>query len=121
MSERERKISRNIYGAVQEQDIWRIITNQELKDLYRNFDLVRDIRRERLEVVEHVLRMEKERGVRTILEGKPEGRRNVGREILQWLDEEDLRQLKVKRWRQKASNREEWTVVMKEAEVLIGS
>ena len=56
------------------------------------------------------------------MEDKPEGRRKVGRQRLRWLDgvEEDLRQLKVKRWRQKALNREEWEVVIKEAEVLRG-
>ncbi|KAJ9588133.1 hypothetical protein L9F63_018491 [Diploptera punctata] len=96
--------------------------NQELKELYRNLDLVAGIRRKRMEWVGHVLRMEQERCARKILEGKPEGRRKGGRQKLRWLDkvEEDLRQLKMKRWRQKASNREEWAVVMKEAKVLRG-
>ncbi|KAJ9575634.1 hypothetical protein L9F63_007495 [Diploptera punctata] len=60
-------------------------------------------------------------GARKILKVKPEGRRKFGRQKLRWLDkvEEDLRQLKVKRWRQKASNREEWGV-MKKAKVLRG-
>ena len=39
---------------------------------------------------------------------------------LRWLDgvEEDLRQLKVKRWKWKTFNREEWAVVIKETKVL---
>ena len=66
--------------------------------------------------------MERDRTIKRILEDKPEGRRKVGRQRLRWLDgaEEDLRQLKVKRWRQKALNREEWAVVIKEAKVLRG-
>ncbi|KAJ9583487.1 hypothetical protein L9F63_022168 [Diploptera punctata] len=113
---------RKIYGAVQEQDVWRIRMNQELKELYKDLDLVRYIRRKRLELVGHVLRMEQESGARKILEGKPEGRRKVVRQKPRWLDkvEEDLRQLKVKRWRQNASNREEWAIVMKETKVLRG-
>jgi hypothetical protein len=45
-----------------------------------------------------------------IVESKPEGRRKVERRRLRWLEDEenDIRELKVKRWRQKANNREEW-------------
>jgi hypothetical protein len=41
---------------------------------------------------------------------------------LRWLDdvENDLRVVKVKRWRKKAQNREEWASVIKEAKVLKG-
>ncbi|KAJ9597611.1 hypothetical protein L9F63_011517, partial [Diploptera punctata] len=115
-------ILRKIYGAEQEQDIWRIRTNQELKKLYRDLDLVGDIRRKRLECVGHALRMGQERGARKISERKLEGRRKVGTQNPRWLDkvEEDLRQLKVKRWRKKARNREKWVDVMKDAKVLRG-
>jgi len=42
-------------------------------------------------------------------ESKPEGRRRTGRPRLTWLEdiERDLRELKLKRWRQKAANRGE--------------
>ena len=83
--------------------------NQELKDLYKGQDLVGDIKRRRLELVGHVWRMERDRAIKRILEEE------------RWLDGvEDLRQLKVKRWRQKALNREEWAVVIKEAKILRG-
>jgi hypothetical protein len=41
---------------------------------------------------------------------------------LRWLDdvENDLRVMKVKRWRKKAQNREEWASVIKKAKVLKG-
>jgi hypothetical protein len=53
---------------------------------------------------------------------KPERRRKVGRPRLRWLNdvENDLRVMKVKRWRKKAQNREEWVSVIKEAKVLKG-
>jgi hypothetical protein len=42
---------------------------------------------------------------------------------LRWLDgeENDLRVMKVKRWRKKPQNREEWESVINEAKVLKGS
>jgi hypothetical protein len=36
----EREIIMKIYGPVVEQGIWRIRTNQELRDLYKDLDLV---------------------------------------------------------------------------------
>ena len=67
-----------------------------------------------------MLRMEQERVARKILQGRPEGRRKVRRQELTWLSkvEEDLKQ--VKRWRMMDRNREEWSVVVKEANVLKG-
>jgi plasmid maintenance system killer protein len=66
--------------------------------------------------------MYQRRVVKNILESKPEGRRKVGRPRLRWLDdaENDLRVMKVKRWRKKAQNREEWVSVIKEAKILKG-
>jgi hypothetical protein len=48
-----------------------------------------------------------------ILESKLEGRREVGRPKLKLLGdrENDLLELTVKRWRQKASNREEYVLM----------
>jgi hypothetical protein len=41
---------------------------------------------------------------------------------LRWLEgaEDDLRELDLNRWREQANNREEWTPVVKDAEVLRG-
>jgi hypothetical protein len=41
---------------------------------------------------------------------------------MRWVEdvENDLRELKVKRWRQNPNNREEWTLVVKESEVRRG-
>ena len=52
-----------------------------------------------------------------ILNSKPEGRRNVGRQKLRWLDdvEADLRALGVKRWRIKALDRTEWSAILRDA------
>jgi hypothetical protein len=56
-------------------------------------------------MVGHVTGMD-QRVVQKIFESKPEGRRKVGRPRLRWLDDvvNDLRLMKVKRWRKKAQN-----------------
>jgi hypothetical protein len=40
----EREIFRKIYGPMVEQGIWRIKTNQELRELYRDIDIVVNIK-----------------------------------------------------------------------------
>jgi hypothetical protein len=55
-----------------------------------------------------------------VSESKPEGGRRRGRPRQKWLEdvEKDLREMKVKRWRQKAVDREEWAFVIKEAKAM---
>jgi hypothetical protein len=46
-----------IYGPVVGQGIWRIRTNQELRELYKDLEIVADTKKKRLEWVGHVVRM----------------------------------------------------------------
>ncbi|KAJ4447080.1 hypothetical protein ANN_09069 [Periplaneta americana] len=61
--------------------------------------------------------MNDQRIPKKIINTKPEGRRNIGRQKLRWLDgvEDDLRTLGVRRWRQKALVGQEWTKILREA------
>jgi len=65
--------------------------------------------------------MARERTVKKIFESKPEGSR-MGRPRMRWLQdaEKDLREMEVKRWRQKGVDRGEWASVIKEAKALRG-
>ena len=67
--------------------------------------------------------MNHERTVKKRFESKPEGRRRMGRRRLRWLEdaEKDLRENKVKRWRQEAVDRVEWASIIREAKDLSGS
>ncbi|PSN45000.1 hypothetical protein C0J52_11632 [Blattella germanica] len=58
---------------------WRMLLNTELNDLYGKPDIIRQIKSHRLRWAGHVARLGDERGVRRILEGKPEGKLPVGR------------------------------------------
>jgi hypothetical protein len=60
--------------------------------------------------------------VKKIFESTPEGRRRTARPTLRWSEdvEDDLRNMKVKRWRQKAVDRVEWASINKKAKTLRG-
>jgi hypothetical protein len=96
------------------------MTNYEFGELYR--DIVADIEKKRLEWIGHVVRMDHGRVFSNTFDSKPEGRRKMGRPRLRWLEcvEKDLWEMKVKRWRQKAVDSEEWASVIKEAKDLRG-
>ena len=69
-----------------EQGIWRIRTNQQLRELYEDVDIVADIKKKRWEWIGHVVRMDKGRTVKKVFESKPEGSRRRGRPRLRWLE-----------------------------------
>ena len=95
----ERKILRRIQGPVVVQGMWRIRTNQELRELYKDLVIEADIKNKRLERFGHVVRMDQGRTVKKIFENKPEGSRRRGRRRMRWLEdvEKDIREMKVKR------------------------
>ena len=66
--------------------------------------------------------MDQGRTVKKIFESKPEGNRRRGRSRLGCLEdvEKVLREMKVKRWRQKAFDMEEWAFVIKGAKAVRG-
>lgn len=113
----ERKILRKIYGPTCDNGLWRMKMNHELYDKFKSPDIIAIIKVRRLEWLGHVMRMQNQRTAKKILEGKPEGRRRIGRPRLRWLDdvEADLREMGVKRWRKKAVDRQEWASILKEA------
>jgi len=98
----ERKILRKIFGPVQDKDgSWRIRMNHELKELIGNADIVRFIKSRRIAWLGHVMRMDKKRITKRILEWKPTGRRIKGRPRKRWVDdiEEDIQVSGIRGWR----------------------
>jgi hypothetical protein len=59
--------------------------------------------------------MESERMVKREFLGNPGGKRKPGRTKSRWLDciEDDLKTLEVRRFKEKAEDREEWAIVLK--------
>jgi hypothetical protein len=85
----KRKILRRIHGPVVEQVIWRIRTNWG-KGLYKDLDIVADIKKKTLEWIGHLARMDHRRVVTKIFAFKLEGRR-MGRP--RWRLLEDVKRI----------------------------
>jgi hypothetical protein len=62
---------------------WRRLHNEELNDLYSS-NITRVIKSRRIKWAGHVARMGEGRGAYTILVGRPEGRRPLGRPRRRW-------------------------------------
>jgi hypothetical protein len=93
-----------------------------LRELYKDLCTVTDIKKKRLEWIGHVVSMDQGREVIKVLESKLAGSRRRERPRLRWLEdvEKDLQEMKVKRWHEKAVDREEWVSVIKKAKSLRG-
>jgi hypothetical protein len=64
---------------------WRKLHNEELNDLYST-NIVPVIKSRRMRWAGHVARMGERRGVYSVLVGKPEGKRPLGRPRRRWVD-----------------------------------
>jgi len=112
----ERKILRKIYGPVQEGDTWRIRYNEELNRFIKGKDIVKFIKAQRIRWLGHVKRMEAGAMPRRMMEGRLFIGRRKGRPRLRWMDDvvADLRVMKIRQWTEKAEDREQWRLVVKE-------
>lgn len=113
----ERKIVRRIYGAKQVDGLWRIRSNAEIESLLRNENIVNYIKANRLRWAGHVVRMERERLQKRILEENFSGKRKKGRPRSRWRDEveKDARMLDVRNWMSEAQDREKWREITRQA------
>uniref|UniRef100_A0A8D8T8C5 Uncharacterized protein n=1 Tax=Cacopsylla melanoneura TaxID=428564 RepID=A0A8D8T8C5_9HEMI len=76
-----RKIVRRIYGAVQEDDTWRIRYNDEINNILHGEDIVRFIKSQRLRWYGHVERMDETRMPRKVLKVQSYGSRNAASDV----------------------------------------
>jgi hypothetical protein len=108
---RERKILRRVQGPVVEQGMWRTRNDQELRELYRDLDIVAGIKMEEIGIDWILVRMDQGRTVKEIFESKRERSRRRGRPRLRWLEDvgEDLREMKVRHGDRRQSTRKNGT------------
>jgi hypothetical protein len=116
----ERKLLRKIYGAVNEKGQSRIRRNMELYQLYKDLDLITEIKKQRLHWIGHVERMEESRILIKLIHSNPEGRQRTGRLRKRRVEdaEEDLRKMGVRGWQRKAKEKNERADVIKKVKVL---
>jgi len=113
---------RRIYGPIREGGCWRPRWNNELYSLYKESNIVEDIKIRRLEWAGHIIRMEEERISKKVLNGNFHTTRPVGRPRTRWADvvqRDALQLLGIRGWR-KAANRNEWRHLMREAKARKG-
>jgi hypothetical protein len=99
---------------------WRKLHNEELHGLYSSPSIVRVIKARRKRRAGHVARMGEVRGAYSILVGKPEGRKSLGRPRRRWEDNikmdlrEILREIRFGDvdWLHLAQDRDRWRAVV---------
>jgi len=114
----ERKILQRIYSSTQEGGHWCPRWNSELYSLYKESNIVEDIKIRRLVRADHIIRMEEERIPKKALNGNLHTTRPVGRPRNRWADvvqKDALQLLGIRGWRRKAEKRDEWRHLMREA------
>lgn len=91
-----------------------------MREISKDFDIVTDIKKRRLEWIGHPLGMDHENVVKKISENKAEGKGRMGRPRMRWLEEvgNDLQETNVKGCRQKAVARKGRVSVTKDAEAV---
>jgi len=67
--------------------VWRIRTDKELADLYREPDIISGNRKGRLRCLGHEERMPEERSVKKVFKTIPDGKTSVGNPRKIWLDD----------------------------------
>ena len=83
--------------------------------LYKEPNIVEDVKIRRLEWAGHIIRMEEERIPKKVLNGNFHTTRPVGRPRTRWADvvqREALQLLGTRGWRRRAANRDEWKRLM---------
>jgi hypothetical protein len=77
----ENRVLRRIFGPKKD-DVtgeWRKLRNEDLNDLYSSSNIIRMIKSRRMRWAGHVARMGEGRCLYTVLVGKSEGKRSLGR------------------------------------------
>jgi hypothetical protein len=77
----ENRVLRKIFEHTRDEVTgeWRKLHSEELNNLYSSPDIIRQMKSRRIRWAGHVAHMRKERNVYTVLVGKPEGKRPLGR------------------------------------------
>jgi hypothetical protein len=88
LKEFENRVLRRIFGSKRDGVTggWRKLYNEGLHNLYSSRSIIRIIKSRRMRWAGHVARMGEKRNVYRLLVGKPEGKRQLGRQKRRWID-----------------------------------
>lgn len=115
----ERKILRKIFGPVREGGEFRRRLNDELYQIYKQNDIVRQLKIQRLRWAGHVQRMDISSPARKALTEEPYGQPGRGRPALRWneqVEKDAWSILKVRDWRSRAKDdKDGWRLLLQQA------
>lgn len=111
---------RKIFGPIQENNTWRILNNRELRDIYKDPDIIALIKSRRLRWLGHVLRRDEDSLLRKAFDYSPRCTRPLGRPRLRWQDQVYDNLCTVGGRQEDAENRDEWRYIVNEAKNLLG-
>lgn len=115
----ERRVLRRIFGPLRSPATQqhRIRTNQEILELYKDPDIVQEIKARRLQWAGHVQRQPDSRMVKLAWEGTPIGRRPLGRPRMRWRDniKADLKTIGIQYDPTLMEDRQQWRKIVQSA------
>ncbi|GFU04097.1 uncharacterized transposon-derived protein F52C9.6 [Trichonephila clavipes] len=109
-----------LHSWIQANGSWR--SNLELCKIYKQPDIVKFVKLQRLQWAGHLARMNEDRCCKKILLAKPMGNRPRGRLPLRWIDcsVKDLNILKVKNRGKVAKSSDAWRKLLEKARAHLG-
>ena len=114
----ENRVLRRVFGPKRDQVTgeWRKLHNEELSDLYSLPNILRMVKSRIMRWARHVARMGEGRGVLSVLVGKPEGKRPLGRPRRRWEDNIKMDFQEVgggcEDWMELAEDRDRWRALV---------
>jgi hypothetical protein len=114
----ENRVLRGIFGPKRDEVTgeWRKLYNEELHDLYYSCTIVRVIKLRRMRWAKYIARLREGRGLYSVLVGKPEGKRPLGKPRRGWEDniKMDLQEVEcgVMDWIELGQDRDRWRALM---------
>ncbi|XP_054285599.1 uncharacterized protein LOC129002085 [Macrosteles quadrilineatus] len=103
-----------------EDGVWRIRHNRELRELFKDPDIIGEVKSRRLRWVGHILRRKEESLLKIALRGNPRGRRPIGRPKARWWGQvrKDLERMRLVE--EDAWDRDYWRQRVGEAKYQLG-
>jgi hypothetical protein len=114
----ENRVLRRVFGPKRDEVTgkWRKLHNEEPNDLYSLPNIVRVVKSRRMRWTGHVARMGENRVVHSVLVGKPEGKKPLGRPRRRWENNIKMNLQKVGGgrgdWMELAQDRDRWRALV---------
>jgi len=114
-------VLRKIFGPTKKKEgSWKIKTNIELDKLIQHRNIINYVKAQRLSWYGRIHRKPETSMVKKIYKWQPQITRPVGRHKHRWEDDvrNDLRKMKLPKWKEQAQDRHEWKKIVEKAKTL---